>query len=67
MRAELEVWNLPCLEEGEYYELWFGRGEGRVSAGTFTVDNEGRGELQMSVPKTIGDYERASIAPEGFP
>lgn len=68
VRAELEVWNLPRLEEDEYYELWFGKGSGRVSAGTFTVDEKGRGTLQMSVPaETVGDYERVGITIEEFP
>ena len=67
-RAELEVWDLPPLEEGEYYELWFGKGEGRVSAGTFTVGEEGRVTCQMTVPaETVGDYERVGITRERFP
>jgi anti-sigma-K factor RskA len=65
-RATLEVWDLPPLERGEYYELWFGEGRGRVSAGTFTVDEEGRGTLYMSVPSTV-DYERVGITRERFP
>lgn len=67
MQADLEVWNLPRLEKGQYYELWFGYEGGRVSAGTFTVDREGRGEVRMSVPRTVGDYERAGITLEKFP
>lgn len=68
VQAELEVWDLPRLKEDEYYELWFGKGNGRVSAGTFTVDEEGRCTLQMSVPaETVGDYERVGITIERFP
>jgi hypothetical protein len=68
VRAELEVWDLPPLDEGEYYELWFGKENGRVSAGTFTVDERGRCTLQMSVPaETVGDYERVGITLEKFP
>lgn len=65
-RATLEVWDLPPLERGEYYELWFGEERGRISAGTFTVDEEGRGTLYMSVPSTV-DYERVGITREEFP
>ena len=65
-RATLEVWDLPPLERGEYYELWFGEERGRVSAGTFTVDEEGRGTFYMSVPSTV-DYERVGITVEKFP
>ena len=67
-QAELEVWDLPPLEEGEYYELWFGKGEGRVSAGTFTVGEGGRVTCQMTVPEaTVGDYRRVGITREKFP
>jgi anti-sigma-K factor RskA len=65
-RATLEVWDLPPLERGEYYELWFGEERGRVSAGTFTVDEEGRGTLYMSVPSTV-DYERVGVTREKYP
>jgi hypothetical protein len=66
-RAELEVWGLPRPGENEYYELWFGKEEGRVSAGTFTVDAGGRGTLYMSVPEEAGDYQRVGITLEEFP
>ncbi len=67
-QAELEVWNLPPLEEGEYYELWFGKENGRVSAGTFTVDEGGRVTCYVTVPaETVGDYQRVGITRERFP
>jgi anti-sigma factor RsiW len=67
-RAELEAWDLPQLEEDEYYELWFGKGEGRVSAGTFTVDEGGQATCRMSVPQeTVGGYQRVGITREKFP
>lgn len=67
VEATLEVWNLPRPESNEYYELWFGRGEGRVSAGTFTVDAEGQGTLSMTVSQTTGNYQRVGITLEEFP
>ena len=67
VEAELEVWNLPRPEPDEYYELWFGKGEGRVSAGTFTVNTEGQGTLSMTVPQTPGAYQRVGITLEEFP
>jgi anti-sigma-K factor RskA len=67
-QAELEAWDLPPLEEGEYYELWFGKENGRVSAGTFTVDEGGRVTCYVTVPaETVGDYERVGITREKFP
>ncbi|MDP9474458.1 MAG: anti-sigma factor [Actinomycetota bacterium] len=67
-QAELEVWNLPPLEEGEYYELWFGKENGRVSAGTFTVDEGGRVTCYVTVPaETVGGYQQVGITRERFP
>nr|MDQ5812609.1 anti-sigma factor [Actinomycetota bacterium] len=66
-QAELEVWGLPRPEEHEYYELWFGTEEGRVSAGTFTVDADGRDTVYMSVPEEASEYQRVGITLEKFP
>ena len=66
-QAELEVWGLPRPGEDEYYELWFGTEEGRMSAGTFTVDADGRDTVYMSVPEEVGEYERVGITLETFP
>jgi anti-sigma-K factor RskA len=67
-QAELEAWDLPPLEEGEYYELWFGKENGRVSGGTFTVDEGGRVSCYVTVPaETVGDYQRVGITRERFP
>jgi anti-sigma-K factor RskA len=66
-RAELEVWGLPRPGKDEYYELWFGTEEGRVSAGTFTVDADGRDTVYMSVPEEAGAYQRVGITLEKFP
>lgn len=67
VQATLEVWNLPKCNKNEYYELWFGEGGGRVSAGTFKVDEGGRGTLQMSVPEEAGNYDQVGITLEEFP
>ena len=66
-QAELEVWGLPRPGKDEYYELWFGEEGGRVSAGTFTVDAEGRETLYMSVPREASGYQQVGITLEKFP
>ena len=66
-QAELEVWGLPRPGKDEYYELWFGTEEGRMSAGTFTVDADGRDTVYMSVPGEVGEYNRVGITLERFP
>jgi len=65
--ASLDVWGLPQTGPNEYYELWFGMEEGRVSVGTFTVDDRGRGRLSTICPDVAGDYQRAGITLERFP
>ena len=65
--ASLEVWGLPQTKPEEYYELWFGKEGGRVSAGTFTVDEEGRCTLSTSVPPLTENYQRVGITLERFP
>ncbi len=67
VEANLEVWGLPETGPDEYYELWFGKEGGRVSAGTFAVDDRGRGELSASCPEVAGGYQRAGITLEQFP
>jgi len=66
-RATLEVWNLPECKKNEYYELWFGKESGRVSAGTFKVDEGGRETLQMNVPEEAVNYGQVGITLEEFP
>ncbi len=66
-RARMEVWGLAETGPNEYYELWLGREEGRISAGTFTVDDGGRGEVSALCPEVVGGYERAGITLERFP
>ena len=67
MKADLEVWGLPPTGPDEYYELWLGREGGRVSAGTFTVDERGRGEISTLCPRLAGEYQRVGITLERFP
>jgi hypothetical protein len=67
MEADLEVWGLPPTGSDEYYELWLGREGGRVSAGTFTVDDRGRGEISTLCPELAEEYQRAGITLERFP
>ena len=67
VEADLEVWGLPPTESDEYYELWLGREGGRVSAGTFTVDDRGRSEISTLCPELAEEYQRAGITLERFP
>jgi hypothetical protein len=66
-QAELEVWGLPRPEPNQYYELWFGEEGGRVSAGTFTVDEGGQETVYMTVPEDASGYDQVGITLEEFP
>src|SRR5215203_5001148 len=63
----LEVWGLPRPGPNQYYELWFGEEGGRVSAGTFTVDEGGQETLYMTVPEDASGYGQVGITLEEFP
>ena len=65
--ASLEVWGLPQTGPDEYYELWFAKAGGRVSAGTFTVDDQGRYKFSANAPDMSGGYQRVGITREEFP
>jgi anti-sigma-K factor RskA len=56
--------DLPRLRAGEIYELWFGRGDGIVSAGTFTVDDRGWAHVHLTTAARVGGYERLGITRE---
>lgn len=62
-RVELDA-RLPALRGGEIYELWFVRPGGRVSAGTFTVDGEGKAKLRLTTAARGEGYQRVGITRE---
>lgn len=64
-RVDLEVWGMPELKEGEYYEMWYyAEDGGRISCGTFRVGSEGRTSVNLSAPATAGDYPEIEITRE---
>jgi len=54
----------PELATGQTYQLWLTRGEERVNAGTFRVDEEGTGALLFRIPDPIDEYTWARITEE---
>ena len=46
-RAQLEVTGLPPLPAGQVYQLWLLDGDTPISVGTFAVDAQGRGRLEL--------------------
>ena len=65
IRVDLEVWGMPELEEGEYYEMWYyAEDGGRISCGTFRVGPEGRTTVRLSAPATAGNYPEIEVTRE---
>jgi anti-sigma-K factor RskA len=65
VQVELEVWNMPELEENEYYEMWYYAEDGaRISCGTFRVGPQGRTTVNLSAPANARDYPEIEITRE---
>jgi anti-sigma-K factor RskA len=66
--AFLYTLGMPDLPPDHVYQLWLVEPDNqRVSAGTFRVDERGRGELHFYAPNTIDDFVSLGITtePEG--
>lgn len=64
-QVELEVWEMPELEEDEYYEMWYYAEDGdRISCGTFRTGPEGRTTVNLAAPATARDYPEIEITRE---
>jgi anti-sigma-K factor RskA len=66
----------PKLVVGKTYQLWLTRGDEKISAGTFRVDEDGKGALLFHITEPIDKYtwaritaepESGSTAPTGTP
>jgi anti-sigma-K factor RskA len=62
--AVLCAYNFPPLPEGEVYQLWLRNDEGRISGGTFDVNERGFGLLQVKTTGPMRSYETAGITNE---
>jgi hypothetical protein len=54
----------PELTPGKTYQLWLTRGSERISAGTFRVDQDGKGALLFHSTEPIDHYTWARITAE---
>ena len=64
-RVELEVWDMPELREGEYYEMWYyAEDGGRISCGTFRAGPEGRTTVNLTAPASAREYPEIEITRE---
>ena len=64
-QVALEVWEMPKLEEDEYYEMWYYAEDGdRISCGAFRVGPDGRTTVNLTAPSTARDYPEIEITRE---
>ncbi len=65
LEVSVDAWGLPKCEREEYYELWFVEENGEhVSAGSFTVDDSGDAELDLTAPRFATSYNRIGVTVE---
>jgi hypothetical protein len=63
--VELEVWDMPELEEKEYYEMWYyAEDGGRISCGTFRTGPEGGTIVNLTAPASARDYPEIEVTRE---
>jgi hypothetical protein len=64
-RVDLEVWGMPELKEGEYYEMWYyAEDGGRISCGTFRAGSDDQTTVNLTAPVTVGAYPEIEITRE---
>jgi hypothetical protein len=54
----------PLLADGTTYQLWLTQGQNLISAGTFTVDQTGKGAMLFHITEPIDEYTWARITAE---
>jgi anti-sigma-K factor RskA len=65
LRVELEVWGMPKLKEGEYYEMWYYAQDGsRISCGTFRTGPDGRTTVNLSAPASARSFPEIEVTRE---
>lgn len=63
-RAQLTIDRLPPLAQGKVYQLWLLGGDAPISAGTFVVDQNGRGQFTLNGLAWSPGYSGVAITPE---
>jgi len=56
--------NLPPIEQGHAYQVWFVRGTERVSAGQLWPDRNGNGYTLIQVPTDLQSFESIGLTDE---
>ena len=65
LKIELVVWDLPALQKGEYYELWYAKEDGgRISCGTFRAQQGGQTTVNLTAPSNAVSYPEIEVTRE---
>jgi hypothetical protein len=56
--------NMPPIEQGHAYQVWFVRGNERVSAGLLWPDRSGNGYALIKVPTDLQSFESIGVTDE---
>jgi len=56
--------NMPPLEQGHAYQVWFVRGNERVSAGLLWPDHDGNGYTLIQVPTDLQSFDSVGVTDE---
>ncbi|HEV7662750.1 MAG TPA: anti-sigma factor [Chloroflexota bacterium] len=56
--------DLPPIEQGRAYQVWFVRGNERVSGGLLWPDRSGNGSTMIQVPTDVMSYESVGLTDE---
>lgn len=56
--------NMPPLEQGHAYQVWFVRGSERVSGGLLWPDRDGNGYTLIQVPTDLQSFESLGVTDE---
>ena len=56
--------NLPPVEQGHAYQVWFVRGNDRVSGGLIWPDHSGNGYAIIQVPSDLQSFESVGLTDE---
>ena len=56
--------NLPPIEQGHAYQVWFVRGTERVSGGLLWPDHDGNGYTLIQVPSDLQSFESIGLTDE---
>jgi anti-sigma-K factor RskA len=65
LKIELVVWDLPELQNGEYYELWYAKEDGgRISCGAFRAQRGGQTTVNLTAPANAVSYPEIEVTRE---